>query len=104
MSSEQRAALVERMAAAITHQYKWGTIGSHRSFAEVALAAVEAEGGWPRPEPVTLEEREALARSFTDGYYSDGANAGERAGVRAGVIAVLTSDVLRSRGITVEGA
>jgi len=99
MSSEQRAALVERMAraiqSAVRKEVTMNVLRQDMLAAESALAAVEAAGWGPRPEAVTLEEQGRLIAKLS-------ATPGVRGGKLA-VNAVLTSDVLRSRGITVEG-
>jgi len=97
----ERAALVERMAEAIagsvylTDKPTPHSVACWTPEAKVALAAVEAAGWGPRPEAVTLEEQGRLIAKLS-------ATPGVRGGKLA-VNAVLTSDVLRSRGITVEG-
>ena len=50
----ERAALVERMAEAIEQQFDLGYTATAIDFASVALAAVEAAGWGPRPEPDAL--------------------------------------------------
>jgi hypothetical protein len=61
-TDEQRAALVGRMAEAIEQQFDLGYTATAIDFAHVALAAVEAAGGWPRPEPIMPEEIDEIER------------------------------------------
>jgi len=67
MSSEQRAALVGRIKERIYQEWEvWedGEAPGDRTYssvaAEAALAAVEAAGGWPRPEAVTEDELDEM--------------------------------------------
>ena len=109
--ASDRAALVERMLNAAVHAPGGARIfltpttrgltkpewdAERLAAMDRALAAVEAAGWGPRPEAVTLEEQGRLIAKLS-------ATPGVRGGKLA-VNAVLTSDVLRSRGITVEGA
>ena len=115
MSSEQRAALADRIKERIYQEWEvWedGEAPGDRTYssvaAEAALAAVEAAGGWPRPEPVTEEEIQAMYRAAVTA--SQGAKSIEAmvARVHDAVLAALPERhravVLGSRGITVEGA
>ena len=122
--SPDRAALAERIGKEAVARYSyihpsaitmgadtgvdgetWGDIV--RDIGNLALAAVEAAGWGPGPEPVTAGEfrgvvdlvRERVGWRIQTPECEDS----PASVVAYAVDAVLTSDVLRSRGITVEG-
>ncbi len=107
MSSEQRAALVDQLATAIVDIEAELNDGNPAPLAERIVAWFEAAGWGPRPEAVTAGEfrgvvdlvRERVGWRIQTPECEDS----PASVVAYAVDAVLTSDVLRSRGITVEG-
>jgi len=99
MSSEQRAALVEQVEEAIRVASRVDG-ATFRDITEAALTAVEAAGWGPRPEAVTVDDQWEIAKHVFDSLESEPIDPDQ---IVDAIHAVLTSDVLRSRGITVEG-
>jgi len=103
MSSEQRAALVDQLATAIVDIEAELNDGNPAPLAERIVAWFEAAGWGPRPEAVTAGERETLTKVLREEHGRIQAFTMYERFYAPMVDAVLTSDVLRSRGITVEG-